>query len=250
MSNVEFAPFSDRGIIEATLSVNDSTPKFIGGVWWLATYTSQRPTRPYADVRVRCSLPLGLTTKVSAKVKFMGLHGCDGEPQVTVDKNGFAFASGSFRWMKSEPNRTYVPLIVAIEVVGKADKSEEPEVEPEPDIILDVGGREFLASIKQLSKLSATLNDAFKQEFAPNQPKRITLRDIHASIFEVFLKALTAHDMRSITVDNVAAIRDLADRFHAPSLLKRCAQFVFQSKNVSLSEKLLMADTWNDRSLV
>lgn len=44
------------------------------------------------------------------------------EPQVTVDKNGFAFASGSFRWMKSEPNRTYVPLIVAIEVVGKADK--------------------------------------------------------------------------------------------------------------------------------
>lgn len=36
MSDVEFAPFSDRGIIEASWSyAPDSAVHFIGGIWWL-----------------------------------------------------------------------------------------------------------------------------------------------------------------------------------------------------------------------
>ncbi|KAH7697686.1 hypothetical protein AAVH_35230, partial [Aphelenchoides avenae] len=128
--------------------------------------------------------------------------------------------------------------------------SEEQEEELEADVVLDVGGREFPASIEQLSKLSDTLAGAFNQEFAQDQPKKVALSGISADNFDAFLKALTTNNARAITVDNVVSIRGLADRFHSPSLLKRCAEFIFRCKNMSWTEKLLMADKWNNRNLV
>ncbi|KAH7711908.1 Protein BATH-7 [Aphelenchoides avenae] len=245
MSLEVFEPFTDAATF--FLPSNQQMVRYVGGAWWLVTATTKFEMGNYfAEINLRCSLPYNLTASFEAEIMFLGLN-MPLKRRITITRDGWIESSGQCRSTCSH----FSALGVMIQVFEPRKSLFDA---PPSDVVFEVEGKEFPANIGQVSKASNVFNDVFKCEFPENEPRRIKIDGVSPADFQNFLDVLLRRPNNIGNAehldDKLNGIRELADRYDAPDVLKRCVEFLCRSTELPLFAKFKLAEQWNDQNLI
>ncbi|KAH7722971.1 Protein BATH-7 [Aphelenchoides avenae] len=159
---------------------------------------------------------------------------------VTIDRDGWVFEVHSdCSWTARND-----PICFVIRVLGVSGSSSNLEA----NVVLEVEDREFPANISHLSSLSPVFKETLNLEFPEGEPRKVKLDGVSANDFQQFMAAISGTG--TLSAQNVNGIRELADRFDVPELLKRCSDFVCRVEDMPLLEKFQLAENWQDNQLM
>ncbi|KAF1767515.1 hypothetical protein GCK72_007474 [Caenorhabditis remanei] len=115
------------------------------------------------------------------------------------------------------------------------------------DVVLTVEDKKFYVLKLFLASQSTYFKSLFLGNFEESKKSEISLADVNSDDFQNFLEIVHGED--ALNDDTVDGILNLADMYDAPSVHKKCEQFMIEKSEKSLKIKLQMSTRYKMKKL-